>query len=388
MSSGFDSTASDDFLKRQQWVRLFVNQAGWNTPENALLNLKGDLTKIAEDDQFAADPIAPNLYICCPGKYAEAVAKKPSTSGGGVWGLSLPESNSASKGVLNLRIKDPKSGQLRWAEQVVRGFPLSTKHSALFGSWSDLSFSGASFSSGYCPNIPEDSLPYGQLYSYWGLSTQLYAISSTSSFPDIAADVLDRLGVSEIAGVICPGEYTTEGAKDPDSAYAKEGKFYRFGPAPDYPMLEQGQTFGPHTLRIERTDGLFLTFGYKEWVFKQEDWADGNYEVPSEMVPGIYESAGVFNPDVLGEWKRVSGSSVVAHGGTEDPSNNTVVIDRTDTSFVTRGYKPWTLKLATPAEDIYAKPSAWLQVAELEYRNFNANAWAQTCVSTGVVLAG
>lgn len=344
-------------------------------------------------DQFDADPVAPNLYVCCPGKYAGVVDKQPSTSGGGVWGLALPESNSASKGVLNLRIKDPKSGQLRWAEQVVRGFPLSTKHGATFGEWSSPSFSELDFSSGYCPNIPEDPLPYGQQYSYGESSSQLYAVKSGDSLstPEIPADVLARLGVANVSGTICPGEYATEGAKDPDSAYAKEGKFYRFGPPPFYAMLEQGQTFGPHTVQVGREDSLFLTYGYKSWVFSQENWSDGIYLIPTDMVPGIYVSEGAIDPDVPGTWERLAdygGAQVIAHGGSGDPADNTVIIDAADYAFHTRGYKAWTLKMATPADDIYAKPSAWLQVAELEYRNFNANPWAQTCVSYGVILAG
>jgi hypothetical protein len=73
--------------------------------------------------------------------------------------------------------------------------------------------------------------------------------------------------------------------------------------------------------------------------------ADGTYAVGTEIVPGIYTTAGPI-PDSACYWKRLNGSELLDNALSKKPQ--TVVIEPTDTTFTTNDCQPWQLTDAPP----------------------------------------
>ena len=74
--------------------------------------------------------------------------------------------------------------------------------------------------------------------------------------------------------------------------------------------------------------------------------ADGTYAVGTDIVPGVYNSAGPVG-DGTCFWKRLGADGATLDNAlTKKPQ--TVVIDPTDQSFKTNGCQPWQLSDAPP----------------------------------------
>jgi hypothetical protein len=73
--------------------------------------------------------------------------------------------------------------------------------------------------------------------------------------------------------------------------------------------------------------------------------ADGTYAVGTDIVPGVYSSAGPI-PDGACYWKRVSGDKLVDNALSKKPQ--LVQIDPTDTTFTTNDCQAWQLTNAAP----------------------------------------
>jgi hypothetical protein len=67
---------------------------------------------------------------------------------------------------------------------------------------------------------------------------------------------------------------------------------------------------------------------------------DGTYAVGTDILPGIYSSAGPVGQGAC-YWKRVNGSNTVDNALTKKPQ--VVSIEPTDTEFKTDGCQPWQL---------------------------------------------
>jgi hypothetical protein len=73
--------------------------------------------------------------------------------------------------------------------------------------------------------------------------------------------------------------------------------------------------------------------------------ADGTYAVGTDIVPGVYASAGPI-PDGACYWKRTNGDKLVDNALTKKPQ--VVQIDATDTTFTTHDCQQWTLTNGPP----------------------------------------
>ena len=73
--------------------------------------------------------------------------------------------------------------------------------------------------------------------------------------------------------------------------------------------------------------------------------ADGTYAVGTEIMPGIYTTAGPI-PDGACYWKRVNGSELPDNALSK--KSQTVVIQPTDTAFTTNDCQPWQLTDVPP----------------------------------------
>ena len=67
---------------------------------------------------------------------------------------------------------------------------------------------------------------------------------------------------------------------------------------------------------------------------------DGTYAVGTDIVPGIYSSAGPV-ADGTCYWKRINGSDIVDNAMSRKPQ--VVSIEPADTAFKTDGCQPWQL---------------------------------------------
>jgi hypothetical protein len=73
--------------------------------------------------------------------------------------------------------------------------------------------------------------------------------------------------------------------------------------------------------------------------------ADGTYTVGTDIVPGVYASAGPIQ-DGACYWKRTSGDKLVDNALTKKPQ--VVQIDATDTTFTTHDCQQWSLTNGPP----------------------------------------
>ncbi len=374
-------------------------------PFNPAQDSGGDIAGSSDaPDQFEGDS---GLWVCCPAKYADFAEHVPTAGDGGVWAKATYPEASGHKGTLHLLISDPKTGEPRWAAHSRRGNPLRAKSLTPYIDLNDLAALGIDFDTRFCNNIPEEPLPvgYSPTYAagYWDsqgklhpFTAQLYIVSSTGI--SAATGTIDKSTGLEVKGAICPGIYNTEGAKDTTSGYARDGQWQRLadpntvGGAED-PVIEYGHSSGPAQVRIDKDDYAFITIGYKAWIRTGEDKTDGIYAIPDEMAPGIYVSEGPVSTEVPGSWEifdtsGTGGLQTRESGSSLDAAKNTVSIKETDIYFKTQGYKPWILKAALPEEGEDSNIDAWVQVAQLEYRNFHFNSHASSCFGTGISLIG
>ena len=102
--------------------------------------------------------------------------------------------------------------------------------------------------------------------------------------------------------------------------------------------------------------------------------ADGTYAIGTQLVPGVYTTAGPVG-DGTCFWKRAG-----ADGATLDNALSkkpqTVVIDATDQSFKTNGCQPWSLSdAAAPVPQVTSPIIAGLQLKAM-MAQLNANAAA------------
>jgi hypothetical protein len=69
--------------------------------------------------------------------------------------------------------------------------------------------------------------------------------------------------------------------------------------------------------------------------------ADGTYAVGTEIVPGVYSSAGPIPDGTACYWKRTNGDELVDNALTKKPA--VVQISASDTAFTTNDCGPWNL---------------------------------------------
>jgi hypothetical protein len=74
-------------------------------------------------------------------------------------------------------------------------------------------------------------------------------------------------------------------------------------------------------------------------------FGDGTYTVGTDIVPGVYQSAGPVG-DGACYWKRVNGDGIVANAMTKKPQ--IVQIDTSDTAFTTNECQEWQKTDAAP----------------------------------------
>lgn len=79
---------------------------------------------------------------------------------------------------------------------------------------------------------------------------------------------------------------------------------------------------------------------------------DGTYAVGTDIVPGVYSSAGPVE-NATCYWKRINGDTIVDNAMTKKPQ--IVEIESTDTAFKTDHCQPW--KLTTCPPDCPPSPS-------------------------------
>lgn len=90
---------------------------------------------------------------------------------------------------------------------------------------------------------------------------------------------------------------------------------------------------------------------------------DGTYAVGTDIVPGIYATAGPVEGDKC-YWKRVGADNTTADNALSSKPQ-VVVIDPTDIAFKTRGCQPWQLTDSAPPP---AGSPPWL--AQLQLRHY------------------
>jgi len=76
--------------------------------------------------------------------------------------------------------------------------------------------------------------------------------------------------------------------------------------------------------------------------------ADGTYAVGTDIVPGVYSSAGPIPDGAACYWKRVSGDELVDNALTKKPA--VVQILANDTTFTTNDCQSWALTNAPPPQ--------------------------------------
>ncbi len=77
----------------------------------------------------------------------------------------------------------------------------------------------------------------------------------------------------------------------------------------------------------------------------QTSFGDGTFAVGTEIVPGVYESAGPVGEGAC-YWKRVNGDGIVANAMTKKPQ--TVQIEAGDTAFTSSECQEWRKTDAAP----------------------------------------
>lgn len=90
---------------------------------------------------------------------------------------------------------------------------------------------------------------------------------------------------------------------------------------------------------------------------------DGRYSVGSEIMPGVYASAGPTNGGTC-YWRRIGADDVtLANALTKQPQ--VVTIEATDVAFKTRGCQPWQFTDAAAAHTGQTPP--WLSQLQLRH---------------------